>query len=89
MVVTPFYNLFIPNLSGFNSLSVGVVMGIMIISYVSSLSEDELSGVPKSLRNEVSYGMGATGLQTSFRVMVRKLSSGIIVSVILVLQGDW
>lgn len=81
-VVTPFLQSFIPNLSGFNSLSAGIVMGIMIIPYVSSLSEDALSAVPKSLRN-ASYGMGATRLQTSFRVMVPAASSGIIVSVIL------
>ena len=81
-VVTPFLQSFIPNLSGFNSLSAGIVMGIMIIPYVSSLSEDALSSVPKSLRN-ASYGMGATRLQTSFRVMVPAASSGIIVSVIL------
>ena len=82
VVVTPFLQSFIPNLSGFNSLSAGIVMGIMIIPYVSSLSEDALSAVPKSLRN-ASYGMGATRLQTSFRVMVPAASSGIIVSVIL------
>ena len=82
VVVTPFLQSFIPNLSGFNSLSAGIVMGIMIIPYVSSLSEDALSAVPKSLRN-ASYGMGATRLQTSFRVVVPAASSGIIVSVIL------
>ena len=82
VVVTPFLQSFIPNLSGFNSLSAGIVMGIMIIPYVSSLSEDALSAVPKSLRN-ASYGIGATRLQTSFRVMVPAASSGIIVSVIL------
>ena len=48
VVVTPFLQSFIPNLSGFNSLSAGIVMGIMIIPYVSSLSEDALSAVPKS-----------------------------------------
>jgi phosphate transport system permease protein len=82
MVVTPFLQSFIPEMSGFNSLSAGIVMGIMIIPYVSSLSEDALSAVPKSLRN-ASYGMGATRLQTAFKVMVPAASSGIIVSVIL------
>ncbi|MBC8266922.1 MAG: phosphate ABC transporter permease subunit PstC [Flavobacteriales bacterium] len=82
MVVTPFLQSFIPGMSGFNSLSAGIVMGIMIIPYVSSLSEDALSAVPKSLRN-ASYGMGATRLQTAFKVMVPAASSGIIVSVIL------
>ena len=82
MVVTPFLQKLIPEMAGFNSLSAGIVMGIMIIPFISSLSEDALSAVPKSLR-ESSYGMGATKLQTSFKVMVPAASSGIIVSVIL------
>ena len=82
MVVTPFLQKLIPEMAGFNSLSAGIVMGIMIIPFISSLSEDSLSAVPKSLR-EASYGMGATRLQTSFKVMVPAASSGIIVSVIL------
>ncbi len=82
MVVTPFLQKIIPSIAGFNSLSAGIVMGIMIIPFVSSLSEDALSAVPKSLRN-ASYGLGATRLQTAFKVMVPAASSGIIVSVIL------
>ena len=82
IVVTPFLQSFIPGMSGFNSLSAGIVMGIMIIPYVSSLSEDALRAVPKALRN-ASFGMGATRLQTAFKVMVPAASSGIIVSIIL------
>ena len=82
VVVTPFLQQFIPGLSGFNSLSAGIVMGIMIIPFVSSLSEDALYAVPNSLR-EASYGMGATKLQTAFKVIIPAASSGIIVSVIL------
>lgn len=82
MIVTPFLKIFIPDLSGFNALSPGIVMGIMIIPFVSSLSEDALSAVPASLR-EASFGMGSTRFQTAFRVMVPAASSGIIVSVIL------
>jgi len=85
VVVTPFLQEIIPNLSGFNSLSAGIVMGIMIIPYVSSLSEDALHAVPGSLR-EASYGMGATKLQTAFGVIVPAASSGIIVSVILAIS---
>ena len=81
-VVTPFLQSIIPSISGFNALSAGIVMGIMIIPYVSSLSEDALSAVPKELRNG-SYAMGSTRLQTAFKVMVPAASSGIIVSVIL------
>lgn len=84
-VVTPFLQQIIPGLSGFNSLSAGIVMGIMIIPIISSLSEDALNAVPYSLR-EASYGMGSTRLQTAFRVTVKAASSGIIVSVILAIS---
>lgn len=83
--VTPLLQTFLPNLSGFNALSAGLVMGVMIIPYISSLSEDALRAVPKSLR-EAAYGMGSTKLQTAFRVMVPAASSGIIVSVILAIS---
>ena len=60
-------------------------MGIMIIPYVSSLSEDALHAVPNALR-QASFGMGSTKLQTAFRVIVPAASSGIIVSVILAIS---
>jgi len=85
IVVTPFLQKIIPGMSSFNSLSAGLVMGIMIIPYISSLSQDALLAVPSSLR-EASYGMGATRLQTSLKVMVPAASSGIIVSVILAIS---
>lgn len=85
MIVTPFLQTLIPNLSGFNAISPGIVMGIMIIPFVSSLSEDALNAVPNSLR-QAAFGMGSTKLQTAFRVMVPAASSGIIVSVILALS---
>ncbi len=84
-VVTPFLQGFIPTMSGFNSLSAGIVMGIMIIPIISSLSEDALNAVPYSLR-EASYGMGSTRLQTAFKVTVPAASSGIVVSVILAIS---
>ncbi|HYJ37232.1 MAG TPA: phosphate ABC transporter permease subunit PstC [Chitinophagaceae bacterium] len=80
--VTPLLQKIIPGLNGFNALSPGLVMGIMIIPYITSLSEDALRAVPGSLR-EASYGMGATKLQTAFRIMVPAASSGIIISIIL------
>ncbi len=85
VVVTPFLQQFIPGLSGFNSLSAGIVMGIMIIPFISSLSEDALHAVPDALR-EASFGMGATKLQTAFKVIVPAASSGIIVSIILAIS---
>jgi len=84
-VVTPFLQQIFPELAGFSALSAGLVMGVMIIPIISSLSEDALFAVPKSLR-EASYGMGATPFQTSFKVLVPAASSGIIVSVILAIS---
>lgn len=84
-LVTPFLQSFIPGLRGFNALAPGLVMGIMIIPYITSLSEDALRAVPKSLR-EASYGMGATKLQTAIRVMLPAASSGILVSIILAIS---
>jgi phosphate transport system permease protein len=84
-VVTPFLQQFYPELGGFNALSAGLVMGIMIIPFISSLSEDALSAVPKSLR-EAAYGMGSTRFQTAFKVTVPAASSGIVVSVILAIS---
>ena len=84
-VVTPALQALIPGLAGFSALSAGLVMGIMILPFVSSLSEDALTAVPHTLR-EASYALGATRLQTAFRVMVPAASSGITVAVILALS---
>jgi phosphate transport system permease protein len=84
-VVTPFLQTLIPNMSGFNSLSAGFVMGIMIIPYVSSLSDDAISAVPRYIR-EGSLALGANRYQTAFRVIIPSASSGIIVSAILAIS---
>jgi phosphate transport system permease protein len=85
VVITPFLQKLIPGMSGFNALSPGIVMGIMIIPFISSLSEDALRAVPYSLR-EAAYGMGSTRFQTAFKVLVPAASSGIVSSVILALS---
>jgi phosphate transport system permease protein len=82
LVVTPFLQKFLPDLSGFNILSAGLVIGVMIIPYVCSLSEDAMRAVPSYLR-EGSYAMGATRLQTSFRVVVPAAFSGLSSAYIL------
>ena len=82
IIVTPILQSFFPSISGFNSLSAGIVMAIMILPFISSLSEDALAAVPKALR-EASYAMGATRFQTVFKVTVPAANSGIVVSVIL------
>ena len=78
LFVTPLLQKIYPELPGFNLLSAGIVMGIMIIPYVSSISEDAMRAVPMSLR-EGSYAMGATRFQTAVKVVVPAAFSGIAV----------
>ena len=76
LYVTPALQFFFPELPGFNLLSAGLVMGIMIIPYVSSVSEDAMRSVPMAMR-EGSYAMGATRFQTAVRVVTPAAFSGI------------
>jgi phosphate transport system permease protein len=82
MFVTPLLQQFIPGLAGFNALSPGIVMGIMILPLVSSLSEDAMRAVPGGLREGV-YALGATRMQTSLTVVVPAAFSGITAACIL------
>jgi len=82
LFVTPLLQRIYPELPGFNLLSAGIVMGIMIIPYVSSISEDAMRAVPMSLR-EGSYAVGATRFQTATRVVVPAAFSGIASAYIL------
>ncbi len=82
LFITPLIQKIYPDLPTFNILSAGLVMGIMIIPYVSSLSEDAMRAVPMSLR-EGSYAMGATRFQTAMRVVVPASVSGIASAYIL------
>ena len=82
LFVTPLLQRLIPDLPGFNMLSAGLVMGIMIIPYIASLSEDAMRAVPMHLR-EGSYATGATRMQTAWRVIVPSAFSGITAAYIL------
>jgi len=82
LYVTPALQFFFPGLPGFNLLSAGLVMGIMIIPYVSSVSEDAMRSVPMAMR-EGSYAMGATRFQTAIRVVTPAAFSGIAAAYIL------
>jgi len=82
LFVTPLIQKIYPELPGFNILSAGLVMGVMIIPYVSSVSEDAMHAVPMSLR-EGSYAMGATRFQTAIRVVTPAAFSGITAAYIL------
>lgn len=81
-VVTPMLQVIIPDLAGFNAIAPGLVMGIMIVPFVSSLSEDAMYAVPNSMR-EASFALGASKYQTAVKVIVPAASSGILVSIIL------
>ena len=82
LFVTPILQNLLPELPGFNMLSAGIVIGIMIIPYVSSLSEDAMRAVPVTIR-EGSYAMGATRLQTALRVLFPSAFSGIASAYVL------
>ena len=82
LFVTPLLQKIIPGLPGFNMLGPGIVMGVMIIPYISSVAEDAMRAVPMSMR-EGSYAMGATRFQTAIRVVTPAAISGIIAAYIL------
>ena len=66
----------------FNALAAGLVMGVMILPTIASLSDDAMTAVPMSLR-EGAYGLGASKLQVSTRVVVPAALSGIVASFVL------
>jgi phosphate transport system permease protein len=85
LFVTPLLKMFIPGLSGFNSLSAGLVMGIMIIPLVSSLSEDAMHSVPNGLR-EGAYALGSQKIQVAFKIVLPAALSGITAAIILAIS---
>ena len=80
--VTPLIRSIWPEVGATNILSPGIVMGIMIIPMIASLSEDAMSSVPNSIR-EGALGLGATRLETTFKVVMPAALSGIIASFVL------
>jgi len=82
LFVTPALQRIWPDLPGFNMLSAGFVIGIMIVPYVSSVSEDAMRAVPLALR-EGAYALGATRMQTAWRVVFPSALSGIAAAYVL------
>lgn len=82
LVLTPFMQRFIPDLAGINLLVPGIVLGIMILPYVVSVSEDAMHSVPRGLR-EGAYAMGMARWQVSLRVIIPSALSGITAAYIL------
>jgi len=83
--VTPVLQEIFPNMIVFNALSAGLVMGIMIIPMVSSLSEDAMYAVPRSLR-DAAYALGSTRFEVAIRVVMPAAVSGIVAACILALS---
>lgn len=82
LFVTPALQTLWPELPGFNMLSAGLVIGIMIVPYVSSVSEDAMRAVPVHLR-EGAFALGATRMQTALRVVFPSALSGITAAYVL------
>ena len=85
LIVTPLLQKIFPELPGFSLLSAGLVIGIMIVPYVASLSEDAMRAVPMSLR-EGAFAMGSTRLYTALHVVVPAAFSGLAASYILAIS---
>ncbi|MEM2786368.1 MAG: phosphate ABC transporter permease subunit PstC [Candidatus Nitrosotenuis sp.] len=83
--VTPILRQIFPNIDIFNAASAAIVVGIMILPMISSLCEDALSAVPKSLR-EGAYALGATKLEVTMKVVVPAALSGIVSAFILAIS---
>jgi phosphate transport system permease protein len=82
LFVTPALQTLWSDLPGFNMLSAGLVIGIMIVPSVSSVSEDAMRAVPVHLR-EGAFALGATPMQTALRVVFPSALSGITAAYIL------
>lgn len=82
LLLTPMFQAFIPGLAGFNLLVPGIVMGVMILPYIVSVSEDAMRAVPNVLR-EGAYALGFTRLQTATRVVIPGALSGVTAAYIL------
>lgn len=85
LLVTPLLQIIFPELPTFNMLGPGIVIGIMVVPYIASVSEDAMRAVPMSMR-EGSYAMGATRFQTAMRVVTPAAISGIIAAYILAIS---
>ncbi len=82
---TPLLKNFIPGLETFNSLSAGIIVGILITPTISSLSEDALRNVPQEVR-EGAYAMGFTKSEMVIKVLIPAARSGIIASITLAIS---
>jgi phosphate transport system permease protein len=85
LFVTPILQAIIPGTAVFNGASAAIVMGIMILPLVSSMSEDAMAAVPRSL-SEGAYALGATRFEVATRVVVPAAFSGIVAAFIIAIS---
>lgn len=83
--VTPFIREIFPFIGSFNSISPGIIVGIMIIPLISSMSEDAMSSVPHKMR-EGALGLGATKFEVLAKVILPSATSGIMASIVLAIS---
>ncbi|MCE5089646.1 phosphate ABC transporter permease subunit PstC [Staphylococcus devriesei] len=80
--VTPIIRTIIPGLDSFNSISPGIVVGIMIVPVITSMSEDAMASVPSKIR-EGAYGLGSTRFEVATKVVLPAAASGVVASIVL------
>ncbi|MGS5801797.1 phosphate ABC transporter permease subunit PstC [Staphylococcus aureus] len=83
--VTPILRSVFPELGSFNSISPGIVVGVMIIPLISSMSEDAMSSVPNKMR-EGALGLGATKFEVATKIVLPAATSGIMASIVLAIS---
>lgn len=83
--VTPMLRSIFPELGSFNSISPGLVVGVMIIPLITSLSEDAMASVPNKIR-EGALGLGATKFEVATKVVLPAAISGIVASIVLAIS---
>lgn len=84
-LVTPILRSIFPEISSFNAISPGLVVGVMIIPMIASMSEDAMSSVPNKIR-EGALGLGSTKLEMIIKVIIPAATSGIMASIVLAIS---
>ncbi len=85
IVLTPLAQYFFPSLSTYNLLIPGVVIGVMLLPYIVSVSEDAMRAIPQEIR-EGAYSVGMSRWQTAYKVIIPGAASGILAGIILALS---
>lgn len=85
VVFTPLAQYFIPSLGAFNLLVPGIVIGVMLLPYIVSVSEDAMHAIPQEIR-EGAYSVGMSRWQTAYKIIIPGAASGIMAGVMLALS---